>query len=59
MIKSLLLFVAVDIVTRAAHYKNADGSILVIFSGIALYYGDTYIVCNCPCVLHCFLCAVT
>ena len=34
--------------------NNADGNKLVIFSGIALYYGDTYIITqkaklyNCP-----------
>ena len=26
-------------------HNNTDGNKLVIFSGIALYYGDNYIVC--------------
>ena len=36
-------FVAIGIVTRAATGNNTDGNKLVIFSGIALYYGDNYI----------------
>ena len=35
------LIVALGIVTHAAH---SDGNKLVVFSGIVLYYGDTYIV---------------
>ena len=34
-------FVVVGIVTRAAH---SDGNKLVIFSGIAFYYGNNYII---------------
>ena len=34
-------FVAVCIVTCCTH-NNTDGNKLVIFYGIALYYGDTY-----------------
>ena len=37
--KKYYLFVAVGIVTYAAY---SQGNTLMIFSGIALYYGDTY-----------------
>ena len=40
---ALYSFATVGVVTRAAHSNNKDGNNLVIFSGIALYYGDTYI----------------
>ena len=39
-----LLPLALLLVLRTRN--NTDGSKLVIFSGIALYYGDTYIVSN-------------
>ena len=38
-------FVAVGIVTHAAACNNTDGNKLVIFSGMALYYGDN---CRTP-----------
>ena len=31
---------------KTASRNNTDGNKLVIFSGIALYYGDNYIVLN-------------
>ena len=37
-----LLLLALLLVLRT--HNNTDGNKLVIFSGIALYYGDTYIV---------------
>ena len=39
--KISLIFVAIGIVTHAAHHKNTDCNKLVIFSG--MYYGDNYV----------------
>ena len=39
--KISLIFVAIGIVTHAAHHENTDGNKLVIFSG--MYYGDNYV----------------
>ena len=39
--KISLIFVAIGIVTHAAHHENTDGNKLVIFSG--MYYGDDYV----------------
>ena len=38
-----LLLLALLLMLRTRN--NTDGNKLVIFSGIALYYGDTYIIC--------------
>ena len=40
----MLPFVAVGIVLVLRTLNNTDGNKLVIFSGIASYYGDNYIV---------------
>ena len=45
-------FVAVDIVTHVAQPRiNTDGNKLMIFSSIALYYGDAYIFLQFLCCL--------
>ena len=37
--------------------NNTDGNKLVIFSGIALYYGDTYIIADICQILKCHVTA--
>ena len=37
--------------------NNTDGNKLVIFSGIASYYGDNYIISQVCCCPYCYECA--